>query len=121
MALPRPAPGTGRWWVVGILGVGAMVAFVVWIAVATVAGRPTPVVTGYAVQSDALVRLDYDVHRSGGEAVRCRVVALNEKFGRVGTVEDDVPAGEGSVHRTVDIRTSSRAVTAVVEECRASG
>lgn len=117
MALPRPAPGTGRWWLVGLLGVGAMVAFVVWIAVTTTVGTAKPVVTGYAVQSDALVRLEYDVHRPEGRAVRCHTYALDERFGRVGSLEDVVPAGAASVHRSVEIRTTARAVTAVVDTC----
>ena len=35
MPLPRPAPGTTRWWVVGGLGITAAVALIVWFGLAS--------------------------------------------------------------------------------------
>ena len=52
----------------------------------------------------------------------CQVVALDAGKGRVGTVEDSVPAqGPTSVHREVRVRTSARAVTGVVDSCTRVG
>ncbi len=118
MPLPRPAPGTTRWWVVGTVGVLAGVAFAVWFGLASTVGSVRPEVTGYRVESDRSVVVEYDLHRPEGTAVLCRVDALDAAKGRVGTVEDAVPAeGPASVHREVRVRTSVRAVTGVVDSC----
>ena len=116
MPLPRPAPGTTRWWVVGGLGVTAAVAVIVWFGLAS-ANALGADVTGYKVVSDSEMTLGYDVHRPDGGAVRCTVEAQDVRHGRVGTVTDDVPAGARSVHREVRVRTSARAVTGVVASC----
>jgi Domain of unknown function (DUF4307) len=118
MPLPRPAPGTTRWWVVGTLGCLAAVAVIVWWGFATTTGSVRPEVTGYEVKSDTSVVVEYDVHRPNGVAVVCRISALDGGHNRVGTVEDAVPAqGATSVHRVVSLRTSVRAVTGVVDSC----
>lgn len=118
MPLPRPAPGTTRWWVLGILGCLLAVGVIVWWGITTTTGIVRPEVTGYAVESDQSVVVDYDLHRPQGVAVVCRISALDQGKGRVGTVEDAVPAaGPASVHRVVRVRTSSRAVTGVVDSC----
>ncbi|GGB82732.1 hypothetical protein N798_09665 [Knoellia flava TL1] len=116
MPLPRPAPGTAHWWVVGILGVGIMVAGVVWFGLAS-ANALRADVTAYRVVSDSVLELGYDVHRPDGAAVRCTIEAQDVRHGRVGTTTDDVPAGATSVHREVTVRTSARAVTGVVASC----
>jgi hypothetical protein len=118
MPLPRPAPGTARWWVIGVVGCLAAVGVIVWWGVVTTVGGVTPEVTGYRVDSDTAVTVEYDLHRPEGVAVVCRVNALDSGRNRVGTVEDDVPAqGPASVHRVVSLRTTVRAVTGVVESC----
>ena len=118
MTLPRPAPGTTRWWVVGVVGVLAAVAVIVWWGLAATVGSVRPEVTGYVVESDSSVVVDYDLARPAGVEVLCRVVALDNGKGRVGAVDDRVPATDpGAVHRQVRVRTSTRAVTGVVESC----
>ena len=70
---------------------------------------------------DRSVQVDFDVHRPEGQAVTCVVRALDQAFGTVGTLEVRIPASpEGSVHRQVTVRTTTRAVTGVVRDCRAS-
>ena len=117
MPLPKPAPGTLKWWVVGVLGVGAMVGWVVWYGIASTVGAISPQVTGYQVSSDSAVRVDYALIRPADTAVSCVVVALDERKGRAGAVTDEIPAGATHVQRTVEIRTSHRAVTGIVESC----
>ena len=116
MPLPRPAPGTTRWWVVGGVGVTAMVAALVWFALAS-ANALSADVTAYEVVSDSEVRLGYDVHRPDGAQVRCTLEAQDVRHGRVGTMTDDVPAGARSVHREVTVRTRARAVVGIVASC----
>lgn len=118
MPLPRPAPGTTRWWVLGALGGLLAVGVIVWWGVVTTTGAVRPEVTGYAVESDQSVLVEYDLRRPEGVAVVCRITALDQGKARVGTVEDSVPAGgPASVHREVRVRTSVRAVTGVVDSC----
>ena len=121
MPLPRPAPGTGRWWVVGILGGGLVTALAVWLALANSGGRVTWPDTGSKVVDSRNVRVEFDVHRPSGEAVTCQVNALDQSFGVVGTLEVKVPASrERSVHQVVVVRTASRAVTGTVKTCEPS-
>ncbi|HYN66897.1 MAG TPA: DUF4307 domain-containing protein [Ornithinibacter sp.] len=118
MSLPRPAPGTTRWWVVGVLGSLVAVAVIVWWGITSTAGSVRPEVTGYRVESDTAIVVEYDLHRPAGRAVVCRISALDGGRNRVGTVEDAIPAqGGASVHRVVALRTSVRAVTGVVDSC----
>ena len=120
MPLPRPAPGTGRWWVVGTVGCALGVALVVWIALANTLGKVTWTDTGYQGVDDRSVRVEVDVHRSAGQAATCTVRALDQRFGVVGVVEVEVPAGpERTVHRGTTIRTTARAVTGTVQRCDA--
>jgi hypothetical protein len=118
MPLPRPAPGTARWWVVGVVGVTLASALAIWLALANSVGRITWTDTDYRVVDDRSVRVGFDVHRSPGQAVRCRVEALDKSFGVVGVLEVDVPAStERSVHQQVVVRTAARAVTGTVKTC----
>jgi hypothetical protein len=117
LSLPRPAPGTGKWWLVGILGCAVGTALAVWLALANSLDRVTWTDTGYRVVDDRSVEVDFDVHRPSGQAAVCTVRALDHGFGTVGAVEVRIPAGERSVHRQVTVRTASRAVTGVVQRC----
>jgi len=120
MPLPRPAPGTGRWWVIGTIGCAIGVALATWLGLANSLGRVTWTDTAYRVVDDRTVTVDFDVYRSPGQAVQCRVRALDQAFGVVGVVDVAIPAGEArSVHRQVTIRTTSRAVTGTVQSCDA--
>ena len=42
MPLPRPAPGTGRWWVIGIVGCTAAVGARRVVGLVTTVGGVTP-------------------------------------------------------------------------------
>ena len=120
MPLPRPAPGTGRWWVIGTVGCAVGVALAVWLGLANSLGQVTWTDTGYRVLDDRTVTVDFDVHRSPGQAVQCRVQALDRSFGVVGALDVAIPAGQSrAVHRQVTVRTTSRAVTGTVDTCSA--
>lgn len=119
MPLPRPAPGTLKWWVIGGAWTLGALALIVWVALSRVPQQVTPQVTGYVVRDDATVVVDYDVRRPANTPVECVVAALDIHQGRVGAVTDEVPASPtaGSVHRTVTVRTSAPAVTGIVQSC----
>ncbi len=121
MPLPRPTPGTGRWWVVGAIGCTVGVALAVWLALANSLGAITWTDTGYRVVDDRSVEVEFDVHRGADESVTCRIRALDTGFGVVGVVDVAVPpSAERTVHQQVVVKTSSRAVTGVVQTCTRS-
>jgi uncharacterized protein DUF4307 len=118
MPLPRPAHGTGKWWVVGVVGCLLGAAVAVWLGLSMSLGKVTWTDTGYRVIDDRTVEVDFDVHRPAGQAVTCVVRALDRGYGTVGTVEVAIPGSpERSVHRQVTVRTTTRAVTGVVKSC----
>ncbi|PRY58151.1 uncharacterized protein DUF4307 [Knoellia remsis] len=116
MPLPRPAPGTTRWWVIGGVLTAIALTYMTWFAFSE-ANALKATVTDYKVLSDSQIRLGYDVTRPDGSAVSCTLEAQDVRHGRVGTLTDDVPAGPKTVHREVTVRTSARAVTGVVASC----
>ena len=121
MPLPRPAPGTGRWWVVGVVGCTVGAALAIWLALANTLGAVTWTDTAYQVLDDRSVRVEFDVHRAPGQDVTCTVEALDQSFGVVGVLEVPVPAStERSVHQQVVVRTAARAVTGTVRTCSAA-
>ncbi len=118
MPLRRPAPGTTRWWVVGILGVGLLTAYAVWFGIASTVGGVEPRVTHYDIVSDTAASITYELRRPADQAVRCVVTAIDSRKGRVGTLTDDIPAGPDTrVTRQLDVRTAARATTVVVDSC----
>ena len=119
MPLPRLAPGTLKWWVLGSIWAVVATAVIVWVMVTRVPQQVSPTVTAYRVVSNAEVVVDYDLRRPANTAVTCVVVALDIHQGWVGSVSDEVPAGpsSGTVHREVTIRTSAPAVTGLVDSC----
>lgn len=120
MPLPRPAPGTGKWWVIGVVGCALGVALVTWLALVNTVDRVTWTDTGYEVVDDRTVVVQFEVHRPQGQAVTCLVRALDQGFGVVGSVDVAVPASsERTVHQKVTVRTTTRAVTGAVRSCTA--
>ena len=116
LRLPRPAPGTTKWWVIGTLGIAAATAVAIWFGLAATVGRPGWETIGYKVLDDQTVSVTFSVHRPGG-ALTCTVEALARDFSPVGTARVDVPAGPDDTTRTATLRTTSRAVTAQVRSC----
>jgi hypothetical protein len=118
MPLPRPAPGTGRWWLIGVIGCTIGVALATWWGLASSLGQVTWTDTGYKVLDNRSVRVEFDVHRPDRQAVTCHLKAMDTTFGTVGVLDVDIPASsERSVHRVAVVRTASLAVTGVVDGC----
>lgn len=73
----------------------------------------------FDVVSSHEVGVVIDVHRESGDSVRCDVSALADDHSTVGEQAVVVPAGErGDLRITVTLRTSRRATTATVDNCR---
>jgi hypothetical protein len=115
-----PAEGRGRraWAVTGGI-VGLVVAVLIgWWTLRNEGQRITATTIGYQVQSDTAVTVNFDVSRPPGLAVTCTVQAMDGHFTVVGSADFVVPPeGEQVVHLQKAIRTTSRAVTGVVQDC----
>jgi hypothetical protein len=116
--LPKPAPGTLKWWIVGIIGVGGGIALAVWFGLSATLGQPTWQTVTYKVVDDRTVSVSFDVTRPSGQPITCRVHALGADFATVGSVEVHVPQADTDTTREqVTVRTTTRAVTGAVQTC----
>ena len=141
---PNPAPGTpdaapadaladrygrrtgaaGRPWyrrpvplAAAVLGGGLLLAYGAWVAVAQSQG-PAFTEIGHVIVDDRTAEVRFEVTRDEGQAVRCTVHGLDAGNAEVGVTSVDVPAaGPRSVQETVQVRTTSRAVTVQVKAC----
>lgn len=129
MSPPEPAPSRApipgadarrrRAWAVtgGVVGLVAAV-LIAWWTLRNESQRITATTTGYQVDSDTSVSVSFDVSRPPGLAVTCTVRALDGHFTVVGSADIVVPPeGERVVHLDKAVRTTSRAVTGVVQDC----
>jgi len=124
---PGHGPRSRAVLVVGGLALAAIaVAWAAWVAL-TVTDRPvTWQDVAFDVTGDTATRVTFDVHFAGdlpddAEAV-CTVRALNQVMAEVGLLDVTVgPASRETLRTTVDVPTSERAVTGMVEECAVTG
>ncbi|HEY6743958.1 MAG TPA: DUF4307 domain-containing protein [Lapillicoccus sp.] len=113
------APRRRRGWAVAGGVVGLVVAVLVgWWTLRNEGQRITATTIGYQVEGDTAVTVSFDVSRPPGLAVTCTVRAVDGHFTVVGTADIVVPPeGERVVHLEKAVRTTSRAVTGVVQDC----
>jgi len=99
--------------------VGLVVAVLVgWWTLRNEGQRITATTISYKIESDTSVLVSFDVSRPPGLAVTCSVRAMDGHFTVVGTADIVVPPeGEQVVHLQKAVRTTSRAVTGVVQDC----
>jgi hypothetical protein len=118
MRPPKLAPGTLKWWIVGVIGVGGGIALVVWFGLAATLGKPTWQTVSYKVLDDRTVTVSFDVSRPSGQPLTCLVHALGADFATVGSIEVHVPQADTDTTREqVTVRTTTRAVTGAVQTC----
>lgn len=101
----------------GVVGLVAAV-LIGWWTLRNESQRITATTTGYVVDSDTSVTVSFDVSRPPGLAVTCTVRALDGHFTVVGSTDVAVPTdGDRVVSLRKEVRTTSRAVTGVVQDC----
>ena len=85
MPLPRPAPGTAKWWVVGVVGCLARHGPRHLVGPGQHA-RPGHAGPTWATRTstDRSISVTYDVHRPDGRDVSCVVRALDSTTARSG-------------------------------------
>jgi Domain of unknown function (DUF4307) len=112
------APRRRAWAVTGGI-VGLVAAMLIgWWTLRNEGQRITATTIGYKVEGDTSVTVSFDVSRPLGLAVTCTVRALDGHFTVVGSADVIVPPeGERVVHLEKAVRTTSRAVTGVVQDC----
>jgi Domain of unknown function (DUF4307) len=116
--IPRPAPGSAKWWVVATIGILLGCALAVWWGLASTVGKPSWTVMSYRVIDDRTVDVTYLVSRPTGREVTCVISALDRSFATVGLIDVHVPGSDAStVKLTTRVRTTTRAVTGVVQSC----
>lgn len=120
--VPRIPAGTDRrrlaWSVVGgIVGLVVGLVFIVWMT-RNEGQRITATTVGYRVVDDTSVTVSFDVSRPPGLAVTCTVRATDGHFTPVGSAMVPIPVGgDQVVHQEATVRTTTRAVTGVVQDC----
>jgi len=117
---PPAAPGAGRRRTVGLVALGiALVAVTVWVGLGAARTPVTWKDIGFTTDGATSVEVVFDVVRlDPGDAVQCRVQALNQHFGQVGLVTVDVAPAQDRVQRfAVDVATTEAAVTGLVDSC----
>ena len=125
MSPPEPPPAATvyarrrRAWMVTGAVVGAVAAVLIgWWTLRNEGQRITATTISYKIESDTSVLVSFDVSRPPGLAVTCSVRAMDGHFTVVGTADIVVPPeGEQVVHLQKAVRTTSRAVTGVVQDC----
>jgi Domain of unknown function (DUF4307) len=116
--IPRPAPGTAKWWAVATIGILLGSAMAIWWGLASTVGKPSWTLMSYRVVDDRTVDVTYIVSRPTGRDVTCMISAMDKTFATVGMIEVNVPGSDtSSVKRTTRVRTTTRAVTGVVKSC----
>ncbi|WP_432561116.1 DUF4307 domain-containing protein [Kineococcus sp. SYSU DK003] len=121
----RPAR-VGRPWyrrpvplAAAVLGALLVLAYGVWLAVDQSRG-PAYTEISHRIVDDRTAEIRFSVTRGAGVAVRCQVHALDDGSAEVGLLQVDIPASDDTeVQESVQVRTTSRAVTVGVESCSA--
>ncbi|NHN56670.1 DUF4307 domain-containing protein [Calidifontibacter sp. DB0510] len=118
MALPRPAPGQGRWWFVGIVAGLLACGAAVWFGISATRGlswsdagfdNPVP---------NNRITMRFDVVNQDGRPVRCTLKAMDIRHAQVGITTVDLPASSyQSTRYQRTIPTVAQAVTGTVVNC----
>lgn len=110
--------GRRRKSIAALAGVGVLTLGAWWFSSANY----NPVsyeVTSYQVLSDWALRIEFQVTAPIGTELSCDLQGLDSSFGVVAQKTVSLPAGDMEVLRySVDLRTSAKAVTGVIDSCR---
>lgn len=120
---PRKGPSarTQRWLIVGslVLAFAAAIYFTIGNAVGQLSYQDV----GYTIHSDTSASVDYEVGKDFDATVQCSIQVLDDSYAVVGHQIVTIGPHEGATtaereqyYRT-DLRTESRGVSGIVEDC----
>ncbi len=120
-----PPPSAGRrraLLAVAAVGVVLALAWVVWAGLGQARADVRWSDVGFVIQGDTAVAVTYDVGKDPGRTAVCSLRALARDKTAVGIAEVTVGPSSARVTRRTDVvRTSAKAVTGTVRECRLAG
>lgn len=116
---PRIAPGTGKWWVLGIVFTVAFTAFASWRVLSVADQKIDATTIAVAVVDARTTIVTFDVSRPGQIAVTCTVQAQDQRKNVVGTVTVDIPVTtqRATTRHEASIKTTTLAFTGLVHDC----
>jgi len=101
-----------------VLGCGLAVALIVWVNLSRAGAQVSATTTAFKVVDDTSVQVAFDVTKPRQLHVRCTIRAIDSHFAAVGSAEVDVPpAADPTTHHVGTVRTTTRAVSGVVQDC----
>ncbi|WP_068402750.1 DUF4307 domain-containing protein [Kribbia dieselivorans] len=116
--LDRPSRANLKWWVIGVVGALAMVAFISWAIVDDYRNKAVWQDVRNEVIDDHTFRMEFTITRPEGREAVCTVRAMAADLSTVGSAEVTVPASTEATSRiTETIRTNSKAAGGGVREC----
>ena len=117
----RPRLPHGRvlaWWLVGAVFLVLAASFASWRVLSIADEQVTATVVGFKVVDDRTTTISFDVTKPPSVTVVCTVHAQNLKKALVGSAEIVVPpAAQRTTTHTATIKTTTRAVAAIVQSC----
>ena len=118
MSTLRPAPGTGKWWALGIAVTVLFTVFASWRVLSVADQRIDADTTAFHAVDDRTFQLSFDVHKPPALTVVCTLQAQDLKKNVVGSATLTVPpATERTTTHTVTIRTTTKAFAGIVHDC----
>jgi hypothetical protein len=84
-------------------------------------GQIQPTVTGFHVTSASSITVSFTVTKPAGTKISCTVIGEDELSSTVGSTVVTIPAAGSEASETVTLPTLRRAVTGIVQSCRATG
>lgn len=118
MATLRPAPGTGKWWALGIAFTVLFTAFASWRVLSVSGQQISADTTAWRAVDERTLELTFDVHKPPELTVVCTLQAQDLKKNVVGSAQVEIPpAATRTTNHTVPIRTTTLAFTGIVHDC----
>lgn len=119
MPIPRPAPGRGKIWLLGTVALVVATVIAVWWGLSATTSKPTWQSITWEIRDDRTAVATYTVSKPKDMTVLCVVEALGMDHALVGSREVRLgPADQRELTYQTEVRTTARAVTASVRNCR---
>lgn len=119
MSLPRPAPGRAKIWLLATVLLVAATAIAVWWGLAATVAKPNWQTLTWEIKDDREATVIYQLSKPPDMTVVCVAEALGADHALVGSRDITIgPTEQREATYTALIRTTTRAVTANLRNCR---